>query len=702
MDCLEASQGGTGNLVAFYDFESGVNDCIYNRLYTSGEQLVGSIVHTDMLPGLSVGKTDWPVSGSGYFAGEDKVRVGLRFPPETWSIIMDINPNLCSYRDQRNVSKILISTMDSPTSVSGFHVGINQSNRLYIQYNNDQQIHTETLPQEINTHAVIGIAQGNTSASVYCYDLNTESTHSISTANNEVSGSNYLYFGDFASNSDPLYSGYEGYIKHISLFSGNFGRSDIDKYCSCMFSEGITVSTSTRTDTIVGITGSTEVPIYETGITGFVNVSAQMPQENGSSISIFYKSGVTGLIEVGKETVLLSGVTSSYDYDVSTTGIDYDETKQKLYNRYYLNFREDLTSGEKIEIHNFESPRHDTSLVPGQGSILSGDKIKLYYRGAFQQASGDKTFLSDHDFDYHIEPSDGEFYLQGYTDEDPYITYDLVDTGSICIDYSGHWGNICAATPHPDYPELITQTGCEANNAVWLTGVYVYTDADPSVHSRVDIYPGGFGTPTQWHPERAQFIETGNNTVTITGVSGENGFVKVHEKDIYLNGQRLVYGEGYRTGIHTEYGCDDVQWSTKKDCEDGGDTWAIESTGGSVVLMDLPGWAYDHATSEVYEGKTIYTPQDIVTPELCFSPKTMGDSPNILFYDVQIDPSTTIAGIPDPLLGFSEIIWVNGLRQQEELDYRLGWECSLTKSFTNFEENPFNFYNNSVDLLNIG
>ena len=61
-----------------------------------------------------------------------------------------------------------------------------------------------------------------------------------------------------------------------------------------------------------------------------------------------------------------------------------------------------------------------------------------------------------------------------------------------------------------------------------------------------------------------------------------------------------------------------------------------------------------------------------------------------------------VDGIEQNLSGFSEMVWRNGIRQTEYLDYKLGKECSLKRSFTFFGENPFIFYNNDEEFLNFG
>jgi hypothetical protein len=748
LSCLNLSLEKTGSLKAFYDFESGAGDYIYNQLYTPDDHFVGNAINTDKLPGLSVGKTNWPVTGSGVFAGEDRVRIGRNIPYESWSATIDINPSLCSYRDESNVSRVLISTMESINSTSGFHVGINQSNRLYVQHNKDQQTYIKTLLHEINSNAVVEVAESENGIFLYHYDLDIGASHSVNVSADDAIHSDILFVGDFNSNTDIQYTGYQGYIHNLALFSGEFAGDNVNNHCKCMFGKGVNTVTTAVEDVSYEITGSTGIPIYTTGVTGFTDITSYLPQEDGSSLPIYYKSGMTGLIEVGEQTVFLTGNPFVSGYDVITSGVNYDEEKEKLYTRYFLNFRDGLVSGEKIEIHTFGDPRSDLQLKPDEDKKILSDKIRLYYYGAFNQASGDKTFSSPHEFDYYVQGAGGELFLSGYPVGQHNLIYDLVDTGSICIDFSGLWGGM----------------------------VTVY-NSDPEKHFRIDVDPSLGGV--KYYPSTGQFIETGDDTVIITGVKGENGFVSIHDKDIYLNGQKLISGEGYVDIMHTEpAACSDTQYTTQATCEAAGtcsdtqyttkatcegadpvgvwtfETWTIEFNGPAVKLQPaacsdtqyitqatceaagtcsdaqyttktnceganpvgvwtpetwhvpyLPGWGYEgRAIQEIYdetEWSGYSMPLKVFNPELCFVPKTTGQNPDISVKTIEIPLNTSVGGISDPISGFSEMIWLNGLRQERGTDYRGGLECSLTKSFTFFEQNPLLFYNNSSKFLNI-
>ena len=68
LDCLRLVSEETGNVKSFLGFNSGENDYIYNQVYSVADHFVGSDINIDRLPGLSIGETDWPITGEGYFA----------------------------------------------------------------------------------------------------------------------------------------------------------------------------------------------------------------------------------------------------------------------------------------------------------------------------------------------------------------------------------------------------------------------------------------------------------------------------------------------------------------------------------------------------------------------------------------------------------------------------------------------------------
>ena len=145
--CLQASSFKTGDLQAFYNKNSGISnstgDYFYNLKYPPSSHLIISdeyytqgetAVDTRIFPGRVIGTSNNPVTnngqnGEGYFNGGDLVQVGYEVKFPNWSAILDISPDLCDYTSGDYLSRIIFSTMESPTSTSGFYVGINQGNK---------------------------------------------------------------------------------------------------------------------------------------------------------------------------------------------------------------------------------------------------------------------------------------------------------------------------------------------------------------------------------------------------------------------------------------------------------------------------------------------------------------------------------------------------------------------------------------------
>jgi hypothetical protein len=238
--------------------------------------------------------------------------------------------------------------------------------------------------------------------------------------------------------------------------------------------------------------------------------------------------------------------------------------------------------------------------------------------------------------------------ITGFVTDEQEVIYDVVGDTAICIDYSGWWGE----SP-PGFP------------AMGMTPNKITT-----------------GTPYgPFFPERAQFFNEKNTNqeqwrdkgqVIITGISGQKIWRDHH---IYYNGQKLIENVDYFEQPYT-YSNANINYTVD----------ALIITGG------LPGVAiYGNSYSSIIE-----SPNGFYTPEMCFVPIVSGEQPQETLKNITGDTH----GIPDPLSGFSEMIWVNGIRQKRGISYRLGKECGLTKSFTLFGENPFVFYNNSEGFLN--
>ena len=678
IDCLEANLPSTGEFQVFYDFSSGIKnfptttaDFLYNLKYDTGDHTkevdiggtLKQVVESKLLPGFSIGQTEMPITHLGYFSGVDLVRVGLGVDFYSgWSATLDITPDLCNYTAQGNLSRVLFSTMDSYNSSSGLHVGINQANKLYIQYNDGNTRPAKTLNAEINKNSVVNISQVETSLTIGVYDLEKENLEQETIGTQGYTPSDQMYLGGFLSNTNVDYTGYEGFINNFALFDTEYSQPETVSVCQCMFSTGVEVTPIISQIISPNITGFKEEVQYITGITGYVEQYKTIPDADGGGNALTaYMSGVTGLIENGTAISFLTGAPSVASNTTNLTGVLYDANKLDLYNRYFLNFKNGLKSGEYIEIFSFNAPRDDIQVgIDAEAKVTGISGLRLYNYGLYNQNVTDPTVMTrgmhqevenlavvgaGHDYDYSVLE---DLTLSGFITNDyekvyydtlgHRILYDVVEENALCIDFSGHW---------------------ETHKILTGTNPSVFFPPWPQFYNMVN---------TSNEPD----IDQGQ--VIITGISGQRIW---EDRHIYFNGQKLIEDIDYFIDTYTTNpgGSNEVVWP------------ALVMTGGMGGFYTV-GNSYGSILGDSVEG--------VWSPEMCFVPKVSGEQPQeqLKFITGDMD------GVPDPLSGFSEMIWLNGIRQERSADYKKGRECSLTKSFTFFGENPFLFYNNSEEFVN--
>jgi hypothetical protein len=180
--------------------------------------------------------------------------------------------------------------------------------------------------------------------------------------------------------------------------------------------------------------------------------------------------------------------------------------------------------------------------------------------------------------------------------------------------------------------------------------------------SRIPLSGGGF------FPSAPQFYETTGITgqVFITGLSGictSNPYYPNFGYDVYLNGQKLVSG--------LQYG--------------------INPSGTSGFIVALSGANLPSFTATVLTDPLSGLVTGVVSvddSELTFMPQFSGIT-RYLF-----TPTGTINSF-NVLTGFSEQVWVNGIRQLPDLDYAKIIPCQLTSGFLDEPIFIYNLYNST-------
>ena len=220
---LEKESINSGFLEIFYTFASGEGDIVWNDLHTKSEHYCGDKLLANKFPGLSIGYTDTPsnpIAGSGYFTRNDMLRVGSGIGYDDWAIFMDFGDELCAQNKQiANVPEVLVSSMDSPSSISGFNLCINNSNKLFFEYNSSDGKIIHTLDQELANFNVVSLSYSNFNNEI---DLSYHDFPNGQNKNKAFKVEGYKhgdvwYLGGMH-NPSAQYTGYSGHIDDFLFF----------------------------------------------------------------------------------------------------------------------------------------------------------------------------------------------------------------------------------------------------------------------------------------------------------------------------------------------------------------------------------------------------------------------------------------------------------------------------------------------------
>lgn len=183
---------------------------------------------------------------------------------------------------------------------------------------------------------------------------------------------------------------------------------------------------------------------------------------------------------------------------------------------------------------------------------------------------------------------------------------------------------------------------------------------------------GGSGTRF-YYPESSQYHEEADdNRIWITGISGQS----LTGYDLFFNGQKLIEDYDYHTGTTGIYpsvilsGADMPDFSSD-----------VVRTGSGNVS----GWNSNPPSgiSNVGSGLLVFVQKTTGTPL----------TRNVTHF--------TGAGSTVQVTGYSEQVWINGIKQIEGENYIKTYPCSPTSGHYSFTNDLFLFYNNQTTFFNI-
>jgi hypothetical protein len=573
-----------------YDFRSpsytGVTDSsgysnylIFNNQTGINYQYSGGKIYATENPGLSYNDK---VGGgnvnqglvSGQFNGQNKFKIlGQLSDPDWTAFIVFKNLDTGTF----DKSKILMSSQNSDSSISGFSIGINGCNRLFCEHNTPSQgKRIYTLGQDLDNKNVVSVAKIDSSIQISTHqfdDILNKKSLNLQFDITGFSNSNDFYLGGLGV-SGVNYKNFSGYIDSFMMFSLGLDFPERNTFAKSFYCSGYASGVyDTQTESFLSVTGvEYQNVIVGTGITGYALVSGVTNTSNGSSVTGYSYSGITGYLynyQLVELTGLTTGTSDITVYRPPSGLVDYGYSVPFGNSKILLlaNFDD-----SNKEIYSFSGRNsEDLNLIPqfsqsnSRYSILntgSGEAVNLYVNGlACTYVTG---ITGDRDGDFTI--SGGIIDTASFFDVSDFAIYDLISgSGSL----------------------------------------------------------------------------TGISTQDITNTTKVLNYSYVNNRDLYLNGNKLISGIDYAavTGAITVY------------------------------------------TTNLIDGDLLLLPKHEMNRV-----RYTGNNTN------NFDTSIAL---------FDEQVWVNGLRQIKGLDYEKLADSSL--KYTTFSLEPFSqvIYNNDTGYFNV-
>ena len=629
-DCILAKGVPTGNLSAVYDFTGGSGNSVYNSLHSpDGHQISGTML-SERNPAIVV-RNNVPLAETltGNLSGTELYRVGKDNPNTDFALILDYSNNFCNVSGR--TGQILVSSNADGTGASGFALGTNQSNRLFLEYYSGTTRRSFSVDEELSHQNTVFLnIYNNEQATFGFYDYETNKMVTTSIATPGYSHSNSLYLGGLYNYTGTTYTGLEGVNREFVLFNDSLDSSDLIKDCiECMHFTGFTSTVTTTLFDQVKATGFNYSTQNVSGTIGTAYISVTVPHPEGGTTEIIVPSGVSGVVDIIDNITPLTGLDGSGQSIVSGRTFNYDTSTggKASYGLKTLAFAFDLVSGDLVEAYHFNEPNpyYNLPVVDFTLDKSGFTNALLYHNGLLNVEAWDFNIGDENVFTGAA--------IQGYDPSDAF-TYNLTDDDVVITEFSGLWSR----------SRILLNSG--------------------------DVAASGGGTSFYYPPNSQYHEEASTNYIWITGISGTilTGY------DLFLNGQKLIEGYDYHTGLT---GSDPALILSGADMPDF--TADVLRTGSGNVS----GWPNDPPAGITNVDSSL----------LVFVQKPSSFNRSVTHF-------TGTANSVE-ITGYSEQVWVNGVKQISDRDYLKTYPCSPTSGNESFNDDLFLFYNNLTSYFNI-
>ena len=561
---MTGSALNTGDLVGFYDFGKYSGAYTFNEKYAdpTGDSIKGGHVIADSYPLYSICDQDSinSISGSGYFDQDSVLQVGTKFPYSGWTIILDYESD--DFTGNYDLGRTLFSSMDSPSSTSGFNIGLNGANKPYFQYvDTGNSLRTFTLSSELGKRNILAFSKEPESSllEINFYDplykvYNTGSfvmTDHITSTSIDKTYSNQLFVGDFFSGGAG-YTGFSGYIDHLILHGSYIPAIERKLIATSLPATGYLPKryepVQTISNLITGATHSTS-GVTGQGITGYSYVeSGIVDSKCGSDIGVYSRSGLTG----DKTGVIYTFVTGS----TPVTGISLVEksatplySPSELFRYKRANLSKRAWNEDHFEVYNYTGIQTglNAEATPYAGlsyyeipSAFTSKPIIFYVNGLYKD-SGHLSGSSIVSGEYHVSGVNKEkIVFENDVSLDNIVYNNIFDVATGQVYTTGYtsgadgtiWDSVTSSYEGMDV---------YLNGQKLLSGYNYIEGADDHVYiyrSTLNRQPSG---ELAFVPKRQV-----HERITKSGTSSFSGVYSGYlDEQTWLNGQRLKRQEDY-------------------------------------------------------------------------------------------------------------------------------------------------------------
>lgn len=453
---LESIFADRSSISIDYDFRNpsytGINDSlgfsnylIFNNQTGVQDQYSGSIINFQHNPGLTYndkiggGNVNQSIV-SGNFNGQDKIKILGKLDQENWAAFI-VFKNLET--GQRDKSKIILSSQDSSSSISGFSVGLNGCERLFCEYNTSGEgKRIFTLGQELDNKNVVSVSKINSSIQLSTHQFDDDLNKISLNASFELDGfsnSNNFYLGGLGVSGNG-YNNFSGSIDSLMIFNIALDFPERNAFAKAFYCSGYASGRYEKEkETFLAVTGlEYQSVVVGTGITGYIQLPQIISTSDTSSVTGYFDFGLTGLLFENRLVELTGSVTGESEITVYRPpsglidfgySVPFGNSKVLLLSNF---------DNSNKEVYSFSGKNSDDiNLIPQFSQSNSkytifgtGDEeaVNLYANGLICNRVSQIT--GETDGDYSVD--NGFVDSNNFFDVSDFVIYDLISgSGSI-------------------------------------------------------------------------------------------------------------------------------------------------------------------------------------------------------------------------------------------------------------------------------